>query len=304
VTEERAGLDLEIVETVFGPVWTRRNDYVNAQLRKYGAHQRNELAMLLSFVREGDTVLDVGAHIGTFSLPIAARVGASGRVYAFEGCPDSHSILAKNVELHQKTSVVIPTLGVVTDQPGDYEIHMKGDWTSAAYFSRRPAGSETQAGEACVHLDSWWAAQQGGAAGSVQIMKIDTEGMELKVLRSAQNVIARNLPIIYAEISYDQLARQGDRISDIEAFLKRFGYHLFVNEGERNSTNDSFRIRRLWKLAHGGSFFDVLAVHPDSPRHPREYASGAGALVKWLSARASGVSGRLKRLSARLAGRR
>ncbi len=297
------GDDLERIETLFGPLWTRRDDFVNAQLREFGAHQRNELAMLLSFVREGDTVLDVGAHIGTFSLPLASRVGSAGRVYAFEGCPESFAILEKNIALNQKGAVAVPTLAVVTDEPGDYEIHLKSHHTSAAFFSRRSTGPESEGASPCVHLDTWWEAQHPASA-AVHVIKIDTEGMELRVLRSARRLIERHRPILYAEISVDQLARQGDPIRDIASFLRGFGYHLFRNDGVRNSATDDYRIRRLWRLAHGGSFFDVLAVHPGSARYPKAYAGGAGGLLAWAAGRGAGVLRRLRNVGRRALGSR
>ena len=55
--------------------WTRQVDFVNQQLREYGGHQRSELGMIRALSREGDVILDVGAHIGTFSVPLAQHVG-------------------------------------------------------------------------------------------------------------------------------------------------------------------------------------------------------------------------------------
>jgi len=60
--------ETERVETDHGTFRSFRDDLVTRQLRRFGAHQRNELAMLLGFVRPGDRVVDVGAHVGTFSV--------------------------------------------------------------------------------------------------------------------------------------------------------------------------------------------------------------------------------------------
>lgn len=43
------------------------DDLITQQLIAFGAHTRNELAMLLTFIDPDDVVVDVGAHIGTFS---------------------------------------------------------------------------------------------------------------------------------------------------------------------------------------------------------------------------------------------
>ena len=63
------------------------NDLVTNQIKKFGAHTRPELAFLLSVVDEGDAVFDIGGHIGTFAIPLAQKVGPSGRVLVVEPSP-------------------------------------------------------------------------------------------------------------------------------------------------------------------------------------------------------------------------
>ena len=88
--------ELELINTVFGQFYVFKNDLITKEIKKCGAHSRNELAMILSFIQPGDIVLDIGAHIGTFSVPIASKVGINGHVYAFEGCTSTFSALQKN----------------------------------------------------------------------------------------------------------------------------------------------------------------------------------------------------------------
>ena len=73
-------VDMTVVaaRTIFGPFACFADDLINEQLLKFGAHTRNELAMLLAFVEAGDVVYDIGAHIGSFAVPLAAAVGESG----------------------------------------------------------------------------------------------------------------------------------------------------------------------------------------------------------------------------------
>jgi hypothetical protein len=61
-----------VVKTIFGPIVSFENDLITAQLETFGAHTRNELAMLLRCVEPGDLILDIGAHVGTYTLQLAA----------------------------------------------------------------------------------------------------------------------------------------------------------------------------------------------------------------------------------------
>jgi tRNA G37 N-methylase Trm5 len=73
------------------------NDQITDQLALYGAHTRNELAMVLDHVRNGDVFVDVGAHIGTFAIRVARKLGHRGKLLAIEGAPETHALLERNI---------------------------------------------------------------------------------------------------------------------------------------------------------------------------------------------------------------
>jgi hypothetical protein len=64
-------VETELVTTPWGSLESFAGDLITDQLNECGAHQRSDLALLLSLLRSGDTAIDVGAHIGTYTIPIA-----------------------------------------------------------------------------------------------------------------------------------------------------------------------------------------------------------------------------------------
>jgi FkbM family methyltransferase len=269
---------LELIETAFGPVYARRGDFVNNQLREFGAHQRSDLAMLLSLVQKDDRVIDVGAHIGTFSLPISSVVGSGGRVCAFEAVPGNYEILVQNIELNRKQQIIYPMLELLSDGKERYNISIDHQHSSAAHFSL--AKKRNKSSRSSQTLDMWYAQQD--VINRVDIIKIDTEGMELSVLIGSQNIIHQYRPILFLEISARHLRRQNHRVRDLEEFLRPYGYHFFKNLHTRNARNDDFRIGRLWRLSHGGAFYDLLAVHPHDSRYPVGCTGGLSAVALTL----------------------
>ena len=118
----------------------------------------------------------------------------------------------------------------------------------------------------CISIDQWYKNQKINQL--INLIKIDTEGFELNVLKSAKNLVKSQKPIIYAEINRVSLSRLGQTMEDMETFLDELGYHFFRNSGKRNSKSDEYNICRLQRLRQGGDFYDLLAVHPDHPRYP------------------------------------
>ena len=73
------------------------DEYIGLSIREYGEYSELELKTILEFINEGDTVFDVGANIGCFSVPFAKKVGSNGKVYAFEPQPFINKLLKKNM---------------------------------------------------------------------------------------------------------------------------------------------------------------------------------------------------------------
>jgi hypothetical protein len=67
------------VQSIFGPMTAFAGDFATRQIEQFGAHTRNEVALLRSFVKAGDLIYDVGAHIGTFAIPLHSRPGTMAR---------------------------------------------------------------------------------------------------------------------------------------------------------------------------------------------------------------------------------
>src|SRR4051794_30703484 len=62
-----------------------------------GAYERAEAAFARRTLRAGDVAIDVGAHVGFFTMLMAAAVGPDGRVYAFEPLDANADLLARSL---------------------------------------------------------------------------------------------------------------------------------------------------------------------------------------------------------------
>ena len=278
-TRTSLGLDknraFEQIQTIYGTFVAVPGDLVSEHLRKYSAHARNELAMLRSLLRANDVVLDIGAHIGTFAIPIAMACQRSVRVFAFEPQPDVHALLERNVMLNGLDAQISSSCGIVFDRPQSFQrlAHQglperrRSNTGATAFVPTTEPGAPDHEGPQVFVIDAMIRA--GALPARIDLVKVDTEGAELAGLRSCTDLIGRELPVLYVEINPTGLQRFNTSVDDIDRFLQAYGYHYFRNIGKRNSDNDSYRIARIRRLVEGGDFFDLLAVHPRDPRYPR-----------------------------------
>src|SRR5436309_8777627 len=93
----------------FGPLTLKRckygwmlfaGPYIGKCFELYGQYSEAEVTMMRKFVRDGGTVLDVGANIGDLTLPLSQMVGVTGKVYAIESHPDVFNVLCANLALN------------------------------------------------------------------------------------------------------------------------------------------------------------------------------------------------------------
>jgi FkbM family methyltransferase len=267
------------VSTPFGEFICFENDRITGQLRTYGAHQRSDLAMLLSLVRRGDRVIDVGAHIGTFAIPIGREVGPAGMVYAFEPVEAHFAALHENVARNDLADVVVPVNSLVTCSDAQLRVDYWHDMTGSARFHE---GGTIELPTERTQLDEWWRSLPDHP--QVAMIKVDVEGMELDVLQSGRDLIRSQRPVVIFEVD----RYRGRRLlAELDRFFRDLGYHMFVNLSQRNSGEDTFRLGRLRRLTRftlvSSPLLDVVAVSPDSSRYPSASVPAAATQAVMLS---------------------
>jgi FkbM family methyltransferase len=133
----------------------------------------------------GDTVLDIGAHIGSLAVPMARMVGAAGRIYAFEPQRKIYRELVHNLALNEISNVV-PLRYAISSQTQIIEMN-----PLTAEDGRVRVGEGGDRVEART-IDSF-------EFPDVSLMKIDVEGHTIEVLRGAGKTIDAFNPVIIVE---------------------------------------------------------------------------------------------------------
>lgn len=156
--------------------------------------------MAEALIRPGDTVIDVGANYGHFTLAAAALVGPQGRVHAFEPNPASFERLTQHVTLNALTQVETHSCGVA-DIPGELTLCIPPDHAGEASFADTGHAGATTTVCPVTTLDI--------ALGDtdVAMVKIDVEGFEVNVLAGADALLKRCRPFVLTEVVEAHLSR-------------------------------------------------------------------------------------------------
>jgi FkbM family methyltransferase len=177
-------------------------------------------------LRDGMVYIDCGANIGIYSLVAARKVGEHGAVYSFEPQPDIFHRLLVNIHLNRFDNIYAHNLAV-GDRVGKVELVQLRDHVGSFV---RPLHQLAEAAAVCdiTTLDAFFTDHPISRA---DVLKIDVEGFELRVLQGARQLIARHKPsLIQFEYysNYPLLPRDEWPTLDIyKALFEELGYDGF-----------------------------------------------------------------------------
>src|SRR5215208_1525840 len=82
-----------------------------------GGYEREEIEFVRSVLNAGDTAIDVGGHIGFFTMQMAAMVGPTGAIYSFEPYGPNAELLERSVDenrLEDRVTFQRAAVGAIT----------------------------------------------------------------------------------------------------------------------------------------------------------------------------------------------
>ncbi len=171
---------------------------ISRGLRDYGEWAQAEIEYLGRFMGPGDTVLDVGAFIGTHTLAFARELTAGGRIYAFEPQPTFCEVLRKNVEQNGLLNVTIFNSGL-SDQPQRLWIRDFGVYHAANFGGATLLESGAVSAPSADHHAVEVMTIDQLSLTRCDFIKIDAEDMELSVLKGGRKTLHTAAPIVFAE---------------------------------------------------------------------------------------------------------
>lgn len=168
-----------------------------------GKYERHTRTLFEEAAKPGAHVLDIGAHIGYFTLLGARAVGSAGSVYAFEPDPANYRFLCHNVALNGAEDVVTTVPKAVAGTSGIREFFANTKSSVASSFWGRGRSVSATRVE-CTTVDDFL------DGGEIDVVKVDVEGAEIEALRGMRRTLtgSRRL-VVFVECNPTGLASSG-----------------------------------------------------------------------------------------------
>jgi FkbM family methyltransferase len=148
--------------------------------------------------KDGDIVVDIGAHIGRYTIINSKRVGENGKVIAIEAHPDNFEILNRNIKLNKLTNV-IPLNYAVYSKQTKLKLYLPVEEPGFTIYNtvmvNRTASEEKFTEVNANTLDNILLQQNGISHADINWIKIDVEGAELEVLKGARSILSKSKDI-------------------------------------------------------------------------------------------------------------
>lgn len=253
-----------LTDTINGPMLVNQLDSnVGMALQVYGEYQQQEIHLFQQIVQPGMVVVDAGAGIGQYTVPLARLVGPTGAVVAVEPQRRASQLLSANVSLSSLPNVHTFQLGLgkrknkITTVELDYGQRSNlGNYT----IKKSSTGSATVQ---VVPLDSLV------GSSPVHLIRLDVEDDHLEVLEGSLKTILANQPVLYirvdSELKSEQLVNFIYNTLRMKAFWHITAYHNDQNfKGNPNQIQPEGFFKAGNRLVLSGYSINLLCLPQSS----------------------------------------
>ena len=215
---------------------------------------------LRRFVRPGDVAIDIGAHTGDSTLPMALAAGPSGCVLALEPNPYVFPVLEKNATLNEGKARIIPLKFAATPEDGEVEF----EYSDAGFCNggRHEGVSRWRHGHAFKlsvdgrNLQSYLRANHPDLVPRIRFINVDAEGYDHTVLTTLGDILADARPFVKAEVF--KHTREDQRKAFFQ-FLFGLGYGIHLVESDSRLCGAELGLDDVMTRKH----YDVLCIPDD-----------------------------------------
>lgn len=200
---------------------------LSRQLFVSGCAEPNEFFFLNGILKPGMAFIDAGANDGLYTLFASRRVGSAGIVWSFEPSEREFKRLEKNVNLNQLDNVHLFRVALA-NRNGDEELSVAG----FEHEGHNTLGAFAHSGVDLLRTERVSVRKLDDLVVEanllkVDVVKMDVEGAEQRLIEGAREVLSRFRPVLLFEALDSALREQGSSRGQLLQLLASFQYELF-----------------------------------------------------------------------------
>ena len=195
------------------------NDTISNSLADYGYWENKLIQYTEKYLTDNSVILDIGANIGTWSIPLAIK---NRKIYSFEPFDSSFYALCGNIFINKKENNIYPRQCALTDNVNKNTTLMLPELVNIGGCKLIETDLNTENKYSLATIDSF-------SFDTVDLIKLDVEGHELNVLKGGVNTIARCKPVIMFEcwapdsIHWNNIPNTGGELME---YIESIGYKI------------------------------------------------------------------------------
>ena len=211
----------------YGPFKLNRR-FAFSNFSAWGAGHNRGFKACIEAARGMSCVMDIGAQIGLVSLPLSTTIASNGTVYAFQPATANEAFLREHLRANHITNVE-----VVSALVGDIELEAVEFFQSAddsGMNTIAPSGSSrgyAVSSKRQITLDEFCLAHNL----SPELIKIDTEGAEVGILKGATNTLWQHRPVMFLSVHPRHIIELGSNVDELEQLLRDLDYIVTDMDG-------------------------------------------------------------------------
>lgn len=190
----------------------------------HGVYSPFETKMLRSLIKPNMRAVDIGAHIGYFTVMMADLAGEGGRVFAFEPEPKNFELLSKNIALNRFSNVSLHNLAL-GDKSGERELFTDNFNLGNPSFARKNIPRESTGEGIDVSVKTLDEILPAGE--QIDFIKIDVQGAEALALAGAKQTLGRVKAMIVEFWPYGLRNVGSDPLNFLQGLTEQ-GFSLYV----------------------------------------------------------------------------
>ena len=207
--------------------------YIYSSLVYNGCYEEPTFKFMTQVLGEGDHFVDVGAHIGIFSLVAASAVEKTGSVIAIEPIEENYNKLTKHIQLNNFDNIHA-IKAIISSEDGESSIYFNPhkDGSHSIWDPSNDPNYDTSKGNPTLRSSKSFRLDtllNSHSVKSVKIVKIDAEGSEYIILNSCENLIRENtVEFFICEINEFALRAVASSGEELMNFMRKLGYHTYL----------------------------------------------------------------------------